>query len=316
MEKQTVSLIITVKNDAEGLNRLLQDLSVQTVLPMEICLSIASSSDKTLSLAQKWVDQFPIPLVIFPCGEATRSEGRNQAVKKARGSIFIFTDVGCRPEQDWIEQLVKSFEDEKIGLVGGLTLGDPHTLWEEVQVPYVLVSSDDIGPYPLPATRNMAVKRTTWKKIGPFSPKLQFAEDFEWSRRAVEMGIQPQFQPKAVVYWRPRRTPREFFTMIHRLTMGDMLAETWRKGHATMWFRYMVFLIIFSWLISISWPQALVFSLMGLILYSLLKAKKFQFSHKATYLYIPCAQILADMAVLSGTARGLALRLVSDQNRK
>lgn len=315
MKRQKTSLIITVKNDSAGLEKLLVSLQQQTVLPDEICLSVAQSNDDTLKKAQELSQRMQMKIHVFSCGDATRSEGRNSAVDQSTGDILLFTDVGCRPKNNWVEHLVASFDSPQNTLVSGLTLGDPQNLWEEVQVPYVLVPPEKIAKHPLPATRNMAMRKEVWEAVGPFSPQLNFAEDFEWSRRAESLGVTSTFVSQAVVFWRPRATPLSFFTMLHRLAMGDMLAGTWRKGHASMWLRYIFFLGLIIFSLRYSYLITAIVGTGVWLTYASLKAAQFHFPHGMTYLLVPLAQLLADVAVLTGTARGLALRWFSGQNR-
>lgn len=300
MRPNSIAVIVTIKNDALGLTTLRQDLAAQTLQPNEIIITAVQSEDGTEQAAQIWADQDP-RVVVEIMGSATRSEGRNRAIELSQAEIIACTDAGCRLDPQWLEFLTQPFTHQEIELVSGLTLGAPQSEWERAQVPYVLVAPDKIGDHPLPATRNLAVRRSAFQQIGPFRPDLNWAEDFEWSRRAVSKGITPHFVSQAVVYWRPRQTSGQFWRMMHSLALGDIQAQTWRAGHFTMLGRYAVFFLVLAVL-----PSA---GITLWLMYLFAKSRWTSWRAGTTWAWTFWAQLLADSAVGSGTLRGMWTRL-------
>jgi glycosyltransferase involved in cell wall biosynthesis len=47
------------------------------------------------------------------------AEARNQGALNSTGEIICFTDDDCRPDRDWIKNIVRAYKDEKTGGVGG-----------------------------------------------------------------------------------------------------------------------------------------------------------------------------------------------------
>lgn len=291
MSSPSISVIVTVRNDAENLRLLLSDLGEQTLQPQTCILAVADSEDDTMSVARDFAKRNK-NYQVLSVGQATRSKGRNLAVERADTDILVFTDAGCRLDQAWLRELVAPFHDTAVSLVSGLTVGAPQSKFEAAQVPFVLVAPDAHEPSPLPATRNMAVRRTIFNQVKPFSESLQTAEDFEWARRARVSGVDAVFAPKAVVAWRPRRTPTEFWKMIFALTQGDVQASTWRKGHISMLLRYVLIVgtILF-------WPF-LGFTVW--LLYLVMKATWISRKHQVPWVHTIFCQFLADTAVCSG----------------
>ncbi|WP_424406247.1 glycosyltransferase, partial [Microcoleus sp.] len=41
---------------------------------------------------------------------------RNQGIRTSTGEIIAFTDADCRPETQWLENLVKPFADLEVGI--------------------------------------------------------------------------------------------------------------------------------------------------------------------------------------------------------
>ncbi len=298
--KQPISLVVTVKNDAAGLQRLLASLVEQTRLPEEVILVVADSTDQTLAVAQAWQPaNIKVRVAVLP--EANRSVGRNYGVNLAQHDLIVFTDAGCVPELTWLAELTAPFKDSKVKLVSGYTAGEGQNSWKEAQIPFVLVPLVKVEDHPLPATRNMAIRRTVFTDIGGFRADLNYAEDFELARRLRAAGIQAMFIPEAVVHWRPRATIGGFFRMIIHLTAGDITAGIIRPGLLTMWLRYLVFSAIL-----------LCQPIVGLILYLaylIFKTAQQKFSYKKTYLVAMGLQIIGDLAVLVGSLIGVGVKI-------
>jgi glycosyltransferase involved in cell wall biosynthesis len=102
-----VSLIFTVKNEAGALPRLLDSIAAQTRAPDEIVVVDGGSTDATLDVLRARATSLPLKIVSLP--NANISQGRNAAIRAARGDIICSTDAGVRLESCWVEELVKPF---------------------------------------------------------------------------------------------------------------------------------------------------------------------------------------------------------------
>ncbi|MCD8484155.1 glycosyltransferase [Candidatus Woesebacteria bacterium] len=284
-------------------------------MPDEVVITVAESSDDSLGVAHNWRPKgIKVQAISIP-GSATRSTGRNRAVDAASGTVVCFTDAGCQLSASWLESIIHAFSLSGVQLVSGYTRGAETSPAEEVQSAFVLVSREKIGTHPLPATRNMAVRVSAWQEIGPFRDDLNYAEDFEWSRRAELKGFQSVFVPDAEVVWTPRTTALAYWRMIFHLTRGDMLAATWRWGHASMWMRYLFFLAVTAFLLwrtnSVFWSVFALFLVLSA--YIGIKGRRFRFRFAQSWLLYPWYQFMTDTAVLSGTLTGLMQRLYNQR---
>ncbi len=317
MSQTKFSLIITVKDDATALTELLTSIESQTHALDEVIITVAPSSDDTLSVAKNWKPKKTYKKVLELEPNATRSTGRNAGAEVATGSIVCFTDAGCVLSPSWFEKIIHAFSLPETKLVSGFTTSTKNSPLEEIQGAFTLVSLARTGKHPLPATRNMAVKKDIFEAVGPFRDELNYAEDFEWSRRAKAKGIVSTFVPDAKVWWKPRQSWYEFWLMIFKLTAGDMQAQTWRWGHLSMWGRYLLLLLL-SWGVwkfsDNLWLAVGIFLLLWSF-YVLAKMTKFAFTHRASYAYLPLAQALTDSAVLTGTLAGV-LKIWQDLKAK
>ncbi len=302
----TSSVIVTVKNDAQALQQLCTDLEAQSSLPTEVIIAVAASEDASLQVAEAWKPGQVAVTVLPLAAEATRSVGRNAAVDASTGELLVFTDAGCRLSAEWLKDILHAHSQSGADLISGFTRGRVDTPQFELQTAFTLVPRSRIEHHPLPATRNMAVTRKAWDEIGPFRADLNFAEDYEWSRRARQLGYDALFVPEAVVTWQPRENIWEFCRMVYLLTKGDLQANTIRWGHATLLARYLVFIGLAA--LASGWQNSWVFGVFTLFtvwfLYILVKATRFRLHFVASWFFYPWYQLLSDMAVLFGTLSG------------
>jgi cellulose synthase/poly-beta-1,6-N-acetylglucosamine synthase-like glycosyltransferase len=307
-QKISVSLILTVKDDSVALQETLHSLEEQTRFPDEVILVLAESQDNTAEVARDWQkSQRNVRVVVKKY--ITRSQGRNLGAELAKHEILLFTDAGCLVEREWVKNISRPFSRSEVEFASGYTKGFQESAFQEAQAAFVLVPRNRIEQNPLPATRNMAIRKETFRKYRGFREDLNFAEDYEFARRLREAGIHAVFVADAEVSWKGRETLRDFFMMIVHLTRGDMLAGTWRNGHITMWARYLFFLGSFLLLWKVSgFSLALLGTMMLYGLYLGLKCSHFRFLQKESFRWAILFQVLADCAVLSGTAIGIRER--------
>lgn len=304
-KKDTFAIIVTVKSDPQALERLLADVADQTQRPDEVVIASAGRDQETENVLASWESHMPLSVYYLP-NEATRSEGRNFAVKKAESSVLVFTDVGCRLDKNWFKEITKPFQFDTVKLVSGFTEPTKSSAWEEAQGLFVLVRRNNIEEHPLPATRNMAIQKNVFLQNKGFHNHLNFAEDYDFSLRLRKNGIHALFAPKAMVFWQPRRSLPSFFMMIAKLTAGDIQAKNIRRGLYSMWFRYAAFLILLLF-----FPQVFI----GIyVLYLLLKVGRVRTYSRAVQFWILLLQPVCDVAVITGTILGLVWRVTKREN--
>lgn len=72
-------------------------------------------------------------LKVISSGKVKPSFKRNSGMEKATGEFFAFIDSDAYPKKDWLENAVRYFRNEKIGMVGGPNLTPPEgNFWEKV----------------------------------------------------------------------------------------------------------------------------------------------------------------------------------------
>lgn len=299
-----VSFITTVLNEEDSIESFLNSLKQQTRKPDEIVIVDGGSTDTTLEKISNIKHQISNFKMIKKKGN--RSVGRNEAIRQAVGDVIAIADAGCVLEKDWLENIVKPFNDAKTDVVAGYYKGKADTVLQKCIVPYVLVMPDKVNPEDfLPATRSMAIKKKVWEELGGFSEEFSHNEDYVFAKRLKKAGKRIVFAKNAVVEWIPPQNIKQIYRMFYRFALGDAEARILRPKVIALFTRYLLGLILLGLALLYS-KQALIVLTFGFILYLLWAVwKNYKYVRQPQALfYLPFLQLLSDLAVIHGTILG------------
>jgi glycosyltransferase involved in cell wall biosynthesis len=237
-----VSVIATILNEAQALDRLLTSLAGQTRPPDEVVITDGGSTDGSLETLEDWSQEGWLSLRMLHRPGANISAGRNAAIAAATGEIIAVTDAGVRLEPDWLEALVAPFEREEegfIAVVSGWFVAAPQTLFETAMGATVLPHVREIQPRTfLPSSRSVAFRRAAWEASGGYPEWLDYCEDLIFDLRLRDLYGPFPFVPQATVHFRPRGSLRAFFRQYFRYARGDGKADLWRRRHLVRYLTY------------------------------------------------------------------------------
>lgn len=309
------AVIITVLNEQDTILGLLRSLEHQTQKPAEVIVVDGGSTDRTPALLQSYRRRWA-KLKVFR-SPGNRSTGRNFGVSRSSQPLIAFTDAGCIPDTDWLEQLIRPFLDSpSTQVVSGYYRGVSATPFESSLIPYCLVMPDRAGKSEfLPSTRSMAIRRKVFDQVGGFNPQIDPGEDYDLSLRLKQAGVNFVFVPQAVVAWRPRRSLSQAAWMFMRFAYADAFARHFRPKVRLLAGRYLGF--VYLVFLSRSWPALYPLLAAGAFFYLTWSiAKNFRYvRHPAGLFWLPVLQITSDIAVLFGTLMGI-LDLISFPSKK
>jgi glycosyltransferase involved in cell wall biosynthesis len=106
------SVVIPALNEEIIIEECLQSIRRQTIT-VELILIDNGSIDRTPEIAEKYCDK-----VLIRPGYSL-AEMRDLGAKESTGEIVVTTDADCIAPENWIENLIKPFEDPKVVAVGG-----------------------------------------------------------------------------------------------------------------------------------------------------------------------------------------------------
>lgn len=254
-----ISVVVTVKNDDEGVKRLLADLKRQTVKPDEIVVVKASPKPCLLrsgGFQPRATEKGGMLIRVVEVGaDCSRGRGRNIGIKMAKNEFIAVTDVGCRPRRDWLERLIANGREcltanhanERIIAVGGWYRAVAKTPLQRAFGPY-LVPRNDTNNY-LPASRSIGFTKSAWELVGGYPENASSGgEDLGFAVKLVHHPeVKMVYAPRALVDWELPETWREFFRDMVKHTRGNFEIGYWPH----MWRNLSV---VARWAIMAIWP--------------------------------------------------------------
>lgn len=214
-----VSVIIPIYNGSIDLPDLLTCLASQTYPAerAEYLLIDNASTDRTLEYLQTAIATRSYPPIHLRSLSETQVQSsyaaRNTGIKLATGEILAFTDADCRPQPQWLHELVQPFTDSAVGLVAGEIVGLPGTtLLEAYANRHQTLSQKHTLAHPFfpyGQTANLAIRRLALHQTGLFRPYLTTGGDADLCWRIQQQGWQLRFVEQATVQHRHRSTLAE-----------------------------------------------------------------------------------------------------------
>lgn len=306
------SCIITVYNEEETIILLLHSLFHQSIMPNEIIIVDAGSTDRTLQRIRNfefgnWKKKHTTKLKIF-VQNGNRAVGRNYAIKKTTGNIILCIDAGCYLDKDWVKHILAPFTNTAVDVVAGFYRGESKNIFQECLIPYVLIMPDQVDEKSfLPSSRSMAFKKSIWKKLDGFPEQFDRNEDYVFAKRLQKAHANIVFAKNAIVYWFPRENLSKAFWMFFHFAAGDAQAKIFRPKVILLFIRYILGIVFFiAFLLTKNYVLLyFVYSLVVLyIVWAIIKNFRYIGAWQA-FLLLPVIQFTADIAVLLGTVNGL-----------
>ncbi len=180
------SIIIRAFNEEQHIGKLLTGIKKQTLQNYEVILVDSGSTDSTVEIASG----FDTRIVSIVPEEFTFGRSLNRGIKAAAGKYIIIISAHCYPVYpDWLEQLLKPFEDPQIAVCYGKQRGSETNHYSEQQFfrsYFPDISQPDQGQ-PFTHNANAAIRKSLWEQH-PYDEQLTGLEDLAWSSWAKEQG--------------------------------------------------------------------------------------------------------------------------------
>ena len=312
LKSMTVSFIATILNEEKTIEQLLVSLLKQTKKPDEVIIVDGGSTDKTIAKIKNFQKKHPsLNLKLIVKNGANRAQGRNLAIQEAKNEIIAISDAGCQLDKKWLENITRPFQKPKTEVVAGYFHAQAKNIFEECNATFTLTVPHRINPKTfLPASRSMAIRKSTWKKAGGFPENFPDNEDFVFAHKLKKLKAEIVFCPEAIVYWRPRSTVKSFWLMIYRFARGDAFA-----GLRTLKTTFIIgrsFLGIAMVYFSLKHPKLIPITavlVLAYFLWPLIKNYRYIKKWPAVFL-LPFLQMLTDSAIVIGTLHGIKKKIV------
>jgi 1,2-diacylglycerol 3-beta-glucosyltransferase len=187
----TVDIIIAARNEEARIGNCLGSL-LRLTYPsnlLKIVIVDDGSHDRTAEIIQQYADQSPCVRLMKSTPSRDHLKGKanaiTQAIEATSGEIILMTDADCEVPPQWIENTVRYYDDDSIGIVAGFTSLKGTSLFERMQaldwlVLFSVASGVNRLGFPVTAVgTNLSVRRRAYEAVGGYR-KIPFSvtEDY------------------------------------------------------------------------------------------------------------------------------------------
>lgn len=196
-ENPRCSIVIRAFNEERHIGKLLTGIKNQTIQNCEVILVDSGSTDSTVEIAS----DFDARIVSIDPEEFTFGRSLNKGVAVAAGEFVVIISAHCYPVYpDWLEQLLKPFEDPQIAVCYGKQRGFETNHYSEQQFfrSYFPDISQLNQGQPYTHNANGAIRKSLWEQH-PYDEQLTGLEDLAWSSWAKEQGYSIAYVAEAEI---------------------------------------------------------------------------------------------------------------------
>lgn len=207
-----VSVVIPAYNAERCIEKVLDAIFEQTLLPAEVILVDDGSQDTTLELAKKWEEAGKIKVITQKNSGAAAAT--NEGIQNASGDFICLIDSDAVIEPDWIEEILKEFNDPEVAASAGsiLTL-NKDSLWAKImgydlEYRYWRIKSKYTKHL---STCAVIYRKEALTRVGLFNTALKYGYDNDMSYRIGKAGYKLVLQKGVKVFHRWRDTFKGYF---------------------------------------------------------------------------------------------------------
>lgn len=326
-----VSVIIPLHNAAGPIVDLLLALLRQTRTPDEILVVDDGSTDGSRQVVRDWMAEHPeLNIILIRQKNLGPAAARNRGTVESQGDFLVFVDSDCLPLPDWLEKMVKAFDDPQVvGVQGAYRCDQPELIAQfcqlEIEDRYNRMKQaehiDFIGTYAA------AYRRTVFFQQGSFDTRYPMAsgEDADFSFRLASRGYCMVFRPEAVVCHRhPTSLPAYLRQKYWRAYWRNLIyrhhfSKMWKDSYTPQTLKLQTVLgILFplstiGWLVGGWWAWVPLVVLIGILVlcmpFTLWTMRRSLMIGLVTPLLLFLRTIVFALGTIHGVAKGLWMRV-------
>lgn len=235
MSLPKISVVLPVRNEAECIGRLLEQLLRQTYPAdrYEILVADGGSTDRTHEEVWKKAADSTVPVRIIDNPGIRSGAGRNAGVAESTGDIILFIDGHCEiPSARLLEDTARLLRE-----TGADCLCRPQPLiaWGPKGIGKIIADARastlghgrDSLIYNLthsgfvhPASSGATYHREIFESLGGYDTSFDACEDVEFNTRVHAAGYKAYTDPSVAVYYEPRKNFAGLFRQMMRYGIG------------------------------------------------------------------------------------------------
>lgn len=232
----TVSVIVPVYNDPDGVRTTLESLVDQSVprTSYEIVVVDNDSTDETRSVVRSFASQFDHVRLEIEADVRGSYAARNRGIRAAKGSILAFVDADMSVDPDWLRRAVFAMDaTDAEYLACAVHLYAPGET-ERLAGKYNRLTDLQIGRFVrrmrFAPTCSLLVRRSLLNDLGPFDPRFRSSGDLEFGHRVDDAGRTLYYAPQVLMYHPARTTVRSLVRKSYRIGRGKLELHRYYPG--------------------------------------------------------------------------------------
>lgn len=208
--KLSISNVIPVYNNADGIKSTLNALVRQTASNQEIFVVDNGSTDDTRDVINDFKSVYANVHLLVEDDIQGSYAARNKGIKHADADILAFLDANETVDPDWLETALEAMETQKVDYLGC-------NVEIELEEDTLVGRYNDRTGFPVEKylqrdrfapTSALLVRREVFEDVGLFDERLISGGDVEFGQRVHEAGYEQGYAEDATVY-HPARTSFE-----------------------------------------------------------------------------------------------------------
>lgn len=223
-----VSVVIPFFNNQEEVVQVEKSLQKQTY-PVDKFEIIFINNGSTRSF--KFSESFLERSILLKEDEYLNSpySARNRGVEVSKGEIVAFIDANSTPEENWLEEGVRCFENSESDLIGGSVEFDFQnsvTAGKIVDALTSITMQKAIQERGAAYTANLFVKKQVFEEVGLFEEGVRSGGDVRWTLKAKELGFKIVYCKSAMVK-KYARSAKELYRK--KIRTGRGYYHSWKQ---------------------------------------------------------------------------------------
>ncbi len=215
-----VSVIIPAYNEEAVIEECLESLSNQSCDNYEVIVVDDCSTDSTSTKIKAFCEKWPLIFRYRMYGKVGPGKARNLAAKETSADFLAFMDADCVATPTWLEELLKVYNHDAVGSVGGPHLAPATSTPFQLKVEDFFSASSVLVDFYKGSREvyevkhnplcNTSYRREVFWTAGGFREDIFPGEDVAIDFHVRRNGHKIFYQPKALVYHHRPETIQQF----------------------------------------------------------------------------------------------------------
>jgi cellulose synthase/poly-beta-1,6-N-acetylglucosamine synthase-like glycosyltransferase len=210
MKEPWVTVLVTVKNSKETIEKCIKSLLSLRYKNYKIFITDAFSTDGTYEILEKFRKKYPKKILLERI-KGNIAKAHNYMIRKVETPFIAMTDADCVVDKNWLKNLISAFTSSDIIATAGYCSTPKEVNYLQKLIGLELEHRFKSFPEFISRapTMNLCV-RTKYAKKVKFDKKLEVAQETDWGYRLTKLG-KMRYVPKAIVWHYHRPTLKSYF---------------------------------------------------------------------------------------------------------